>query len=125
MPLCAHKGSLAYPSLYVLYTYPIGTVHGNGGLHACLLGRELKWCHHVRGIRGALCRRIPRDAFGCCPNSYGCSITFVNARGILKCTREHVIHEGACMLWVKTAKHYDTPGSQGISHPVLKGLNGG
>jgi len=26
---------------------------------------------------------------------------------------------------VKTAKHYDTPGSQGISHPVLKGLNGG
>ena len=26
---------------------------------------------------------------------------------------------------VAKAKHYDTPGSQGISHPVLKGLNGG
>ena len=22
------------------------------------------------------------------------------------------------------ARHYDTPGSQGISHPVLMGLNG-
>ena len=38
------------------------------------------------------------------------------------------MHEGAgtsLELNGEKAKHYDTPGSQGISHSVLKGLNGG
>ena len=47
-------------------------------------------------------------------------------------TKQGEMHEGArrnargsaCMKG-KTAIHYDTPGSQGISHSVLKGLNGG
>lgn len=40
-----------------------------------------------------------------------------------------VMREGAGLpgAWTQAtkAKHYDTPGSQGISHSVLKGLNGG
>ena len=36
-----------------------------------------------------------------------------------KCMRERA------SLDQQKAKHYDTPGSQGISHSVLKGLNGG
>jgi len=51
--VCTHKGSLAQPTIYVLYTYPNGTAHGSRCLHACLLGTKLVWCHHVRGIRGA------------------------------------------------------------------------